>query len=32
VTGAEARKAIALAQAITENIEKGATGFVPIGA
>jgi predicted dehydrogenase len=30
VTGAEARKAIALAKTITENIEKGVTGFVAI--
>ncbi len=30
VSGAEARKALALAQAITTNIEKGVTAFVPL--
>ena len=30
VSGAEARKALALAQAITANIEKGITAFVPL--
>jgi predicted dehydrogenase len=30
VTGAEARKAIALARAITENIEKGVSAFIPL--
>jgi predicted dehydrogenase len=30
VTGAEARKAIALAKAITENIEKGVSAFIPL--
>ncbi len=30
VSGAEARKALALAQAITENIEKGITAFVSL--
>jgi predicted dehydrogenase len=30
VSGTEARKALALAQAITTNIEKGVTAFVPL--